>query len=81
MFSCTSRKNHTDPVMVLCTSYNISLQIARFSKPYTIREEFIPPTVREGLHTLLHKLPEQIKSVPFSDNSVQRRVDEMAKTC
>ena len=59
---------------------NISLLIARARKPHTIGEELILPAVKEVIKTVLHKSPEQvIKSIPLSDNSVQRRVDKMAK--
>ncbi|XP_037122184.1 protein ZBED8-like [Syngnathus acus] len=64
----------------LRASYNISLLIARSGKPHTIGEELILPAVREVLHTVLHKSPDQIiKAIPLSDNSVQRRIDEMAE--
>lgn len=64
----------------LRASYNISLLIARSGKPHTIGEELILPAVREVLHTVVHKSPDQIiKAIPLSDNSVQRRIDEMAE--
>lgn len=59
-------------------SYNISLLIARSGKPHTIREELFLPTVREVLHRVLHKSPDQtVKPIPLSDNCVQRRVDKI----
>ena len=40
----------------------------------------ILPAVKEVIKTVLHKSPEQvIKSIPLSDNSVQRRVDKMTE--
>ena len=76
MFSNTSQQS-TDG---LRASYNISLLIARSGKPHTIGEELILPAIREVLHTVVHKSPDQIiKAIPLSDNSVQRRVDEMAE--
>ena len=64
----------------MCASYNISLLIARSGKSHTIGEELILPAVREVLHTVAHKSPDQIiKAIPLSDNSVQRRIDEMAE--
>jgi uncharacterized protein (UPF0305 family) len=64
----------------LRASYNISLLIARSGKPHTIGEDLILPAVREVLHTVLHKSPDQIiKAIPLSDGSVQRRIDEMAE--
>ena len=50
------------------------------NKPHIIGEELILPAVKEVIKTVLHKSPEQvIKSIPLSDNSVQRRVDKMAE--
>ena len=76
MFTSSS-KNSDDS---LKASYNISLLIAKAGKPHTIREELILSAVKEVIKTVLHKSPEQvIKSIPLSDNSVQRRVDKMAE--
>ena len=76
MFTSSS-KNSDDG---LKASYNISLLIAKADKPHTIGEGLILPAVKEVIKTVLHKSPEQvIKSIPLSDNSVQRRVDKMAE--
>ena len=75
MFS-NSSKQATD---CLCASYNISLLIAQSGKPHTIEETIILPAVSEVLRTVLHEPPEQvIKSIPLSNNTVKRRVDEMS---
>ena len=76
MFTSSS-KNSDDG---LKASYNISLLIAKAGEPHPIGEELILPTVKDVIKTFLHKSPEQvIKSIPLSDNSVQRRVDKMAE--
>ena len=76
MFTSSS-KNSDDG---LKASYNISLLIAKAGKPHTIWEELILPAVKEVIKTVSHKSPEQVlKSIPLSDNSVQRRVDKMAE--
>ena len=76
MFTSSS-KNSDDS---LKASYNISLLIPKAGKPHTIGEELILPAVKEVIKTVLHKSPEQvIKSIPLSDNSVQRRVHKIAK--
>ena len=76
MFTSSS-KNSDDG---LKASYNISLLIAKTGKLHTIGEELILPAVKEVIKTVLHKSPEQvIKSIPLSDNSVQRRVGKMAE--
>ena len=75
MFTSSS-KNSDDG---LKASY-ISLLIAKAGKPHTIGEEPILPAVKEVIKTVLHKSPKQvIKSIPLSDNSVQRWVDKMAE--
>ena len=62
MFASTSQQS-TDG---LRASYNISLLIARSGKPHTIGEELILPAVREVLHTVVHKSPDQIiKTIPL----------------
>lgn len=65
----------------LRASYNISLLIAKAGKPHTIGEELILPAVKEVIKTVLHhKTPSDIiRKIPLSNNSVQRRIDEMAK--
>ena len=76
MFSNSSKQVTDD----LRASYNISLLIAQSGKPHTIGESLILPAVREVLRTILHKPPEQaIKSIPLSNNTVQRRVDEISE--
>ena len=63
----------------LQASYNICLLIAQSGKPHTIGETLILPAVSEVLRTVLHKPPEQvIKSIALSNNTVQRKVDEMS---
>ena len=48
-------------------------------KSHTIGETLVLPAVSEVLRTVLHKPPEQvIKSIDLSNNTVQRRVDEMS---
>ncbi|KFD65047.1 hypothetical protein M514_22764 [Trichuris suis] len=64
----------------LRASFNISLMIARSGKAHTIGEELLQPVVSEVLRTVLHMpAAETIKSIPLSNNTVQRRIDEMGK--
>ncbi|XP_026579775.1 LOW QUALITY PROTEIN: zinc finger MYM-type protein 6-like [Pseudonaja textilis] len=75
MFSNASQQN-----TCLHASYNISLLIAKSGKPHTIGEELILPAIKEVLSTVLHKSPHDIiKTIPLSNNSVQRFIDEMAE--
>ena len=64
----------------LLASYNIALLIAKAGKPHSIGETLLVPVVQEVLKTVLgHNAPSQIiKSIPLSNDSVRRRVDEMA---
>ncbi|KFD46434.1 hypothetical protein M513_12699 [Trichuris suis] len=73
-FSSASRRN-TDG---LRASYNISLLIAKCGKLHAIGEELILPAVSEVLRTVV-RMPatEIIKRIPLSNNTVQRRIDEM----
>ena len=54
--------------------------IAKDDTPNTIGEELILPAVKKLIKIVSHKSLEQaIKSIPLSDNSVQRRVDKMTE--
>lgn len=75
MFALTSESNYDG----LRASYNISLLIAKSGNPHTIGEQLILPAVEEVLKTVLHKSPFDIlKRIPLSNNTVQRRIDEMS---
>ncbi|CAH1970114.1 unnamed protein product [Acanthoscelides obtectus] len=74
MFASTSQRNDDG----LRASYNISLLIAKSRKPHTIGEKLILPAVEEVLKTVLHKpASDIIKRIPLSNNTVERRIDEM----
>ncbi|KAF2886154.1 hypothetical protein ILUMI_20019 [Ignelater luminosus] len=74
MFASTSQRNDDG----LRASYNISLLIAKSGKPHTIGEKLILPAVEELLKTVLHKpASDIIKRICLSNNTVQRRIDEM----
>ncbi|CAH1992310.1 unnamed protein product [Acanthoscelides obtectus] len=75
MFVSTSQRNDDG----LRASYNISLLIAKSGKPHTIGEKLILPAVEEVLKTILHKpASDIIKRIPLSNNTVERRIDEMS---
>ena len=76
MFSAASKQDNNG----LRASYNISLLIAKSRKPHTIGEELLLPAVNKVLRTVLHKLPSDIiKKIPLSNNTVQKRIDEMSE--
>ncbi|CAH1960662.1 unnamed protein product [Acanthoscelides obtectus] len=75
MFASTSQRNDDG----LRASYNISLLIAKSGKQHTIGEKLILPAVEEVLKTVLHKpASDIIKRIPLSNNTVERRIDEMS---
>ncbi|CAH1995431.1 unnamed protein product [Acanthoscelides obtectus] len=74
MFASTSQRNDDS----LRASYNISLLIAKSGKPHTIGKKLILPAVKEVLKTVLHKpASDIIKRILLSNNTVERRIDEM----
>jgi len=74
MFAATLKKDDDG----LRASYNISLLIAKSGKPHTIGEQLILPAIEEVLKTVLHRPAYDIlKKIPLSNNTVQRRIDEM----
>ena len=62
----------------LTASYNISLMIAKTGSPHTIGEKFILPCVKEVIETVMCQSSTPVLStVPLSNDTVQRRIDEM----
>lgn len=75
MFAATLKKDDDD----LRASYNKSLLIAKSGKPYTIGEQLILLTIKEVLKTILYRPAYDIlKKILWSNNTVQRRIDEMS---
>ena len=63
----------------LVASYNISLLIAKCGKPHTIGKKLILPAIREFISTVMHQdASSVVRSIPLSNNSVARRIDELA---
>ena len=55
--------------------------ITKTGKPHTIGEELILPDISEVIRTVLHKPAfDIIKRIPLSNNTVRRRIDEMAQS-
>ncbi|CDW61102.1 hypothetical protein TTRE_0000953001 [Trichuris trichiura] len=72
----TSRTQEHDGLLA---SYNISLLIAKSGKAHTIGEELLIPVISEVLNTVLHvPAADVIKKVSLSNDTVQRRIDDMA---
>ena len=63
----------------LLASYSISLLIAKAGKAHTIGKYSILPAIEKVITTVMHRDGHSIvKSIPLSNNSVARRIDEMA---
>ncbi|CAH2013147.1 unnamed protein product [Acanthoscelides obtectus] len=63
-------------MMMVCGRLTIS---PKSGKPHTIGEKLILPAVEEVLKTVLHKpASDIIKRIPLSNNTVERRIDEMS---
>ena len=61
------------------TSYQISLLIAKFGKNHTIGEQLIKPSISTFFKTVFGKDDQDVKSMPLSNNTDSRRIDEMSK--
>ena len=62
------------------TSYEVSLLVAEKGKPHTIGEELIKPAAKiMTLAVLGEKASKSFDLIPLSNNTVRRRIDEMAE--
>ena len=60
-------------------SYRVSLRIAKAGKPHTIGEELCLPLAKEITHIMCgEKAARQLNLVPLSNDTVSRRIDNMA---
>jgi hypothetical protein len=72
----TKRATNEDGMVA---SYKISNLIAQSGKPHSIGESLLVPAMSELITTVLHQNPTEIlKRVPLSNDTVRRRIDEMA---
>ena len=63
----------------LIASYNIFKLIAKTAKAHTIGEDLVLPTAKEIIETVLQQSAFSVlRVVPLSNDSVQRRIDEMS---
>jgi hypothetical protein len=59
--------------------YAVSVRTAKFKTPHTIVEELVIPSATEIASIMFdNKIASQIKAIPCSDTTVQRRTVEMA---
>ena len=62
----------------LLAFYKISYWIAKCGKPHTIGENLILPAVKEIMSIMFSKPADIISNIPLSNNSISKRIDEMA---
>ena len=62
----------------LLASYKISYLIAKCGKPHNIAENLIIPAVKEIMSLMFANPVDIISNIPLSNNSVSRRINEMA---
>ena len=59
-------------------SYNLSLLIAKSGHPFTSGEKLVLPAIKEVISTVLIQDPTSvIQTIPLSNDSVARRINEM----
>ncbi|XP_063312646.1 zinc finger BED domain-containing protein 5-like [Pelobates fuscus] len=73
------QKQHAKNEDGLTAAYRISHLIAKSGKSHNTGETLIIPSIKEFISTVMHQdIPEVLKTLPLSDNTVKRRIDEMA---
>ncbi|KAG0439029.1 SCAN domain-containing protein 3 [Dictyocoela muelleri] len=65
--------------LILEASYEISKLIAKSGKDHTIGENLIKPSISTFLKIVLGKDDKEVKTMPLSNNTVSRRIDEMSE--
>jgi hypothetical protein len=69
----------TTTTKALEASYRVSLRITIREKPHTTREELILPAVKELAFLMIgEQTAKQRDCVPFSNNTVSRRIQDIA---
>ncbi|XP_073711553.1 zinc finger MYM-type protein 6-like [Misgurnus anguillicaudatus] len=66
--------------LALKASYKVALRIAQSKKPYTVAEDLILPAAIDMCNTIFGNddCGNKLKTIPLSDTTIARRVDEMA---
>ena len=63
----------------LHASYLISLQITATKQPYTFGKELVKPCILPAAEEILGpEAARKFESIPLSNNTVQRRIEDMA---
>uniref|UniRef100_A0A8P4GCM0 SCAN domain-containing protein 3 n=1 Tax=Dicentrarchus labrax TaxID=13489 RepID=A0A8P4GCM0_DICLA len=74
------RKSATVGELALKCSYQVALRIAQKKEPYTLGEDLILPSATDMCKTMYGNDIDinKLKTVPLSDTTIARRIDEMA---
>lgn len=63
----------------MVVSYLISLRIAQSGKPHTIGESLVLPAIKDAVGIMFgEKSLKEVESIPLSNNTVARRIDDMS---
>ncbi len=75
----TMTSQTTLPVKALTASYEVAHLVAKAKKPHTIAESLIRPAAMAICRTMFgDKYASDIEQIPLSDNTISRRITEMA---
>ncbi|XP_072394958.1 zinc finger MYM-type protein 6-like [Diabrotica undecimpunctata] len=62
-----------------CASYQLSLRIVKTKKPFTVDEELVLPCIVDATKAILgDKYDKQMQNLPLSNDTVSRRIEDMA---
>ncbi|XP_018563674.1 SCAN domain-containing protein 3-like [Anoplophora glabripennis] len=62
----------------LLASYRVAFRVAKTGKPHTITENLILPAALDMAEIIFGKQAvEKLKTIPLSDNTIQRRISDM----
>lgn len=68
------------PAKALLASYKVAHRIAKCKKPHTIAEELILPAAVDIVSLIIGgSAANEIKNIPLSNNTISRRIHDMAK--
>lgn len=75
----TFTKQATIPRKALLSSYKVAYRVAKSKKPHTIAEDLILPAAMDMVSIMIgESAAKQLRSVPLSDNTISRRIFDMA---
>lgn len=68
------------PTKALLASYKVAYRVAKCKKPHTIAEELILPAALDMVSVMIgESAAKEIKNIPLSNNTISRRIHDMAE--